>query len=154
MRDGARPDPRAIAEGKKVKLLTVGRKARDLLRRDNADRLVVETFEGIGCSGVAFGEAENVADAIVTMFEAGEFDVCTIIYNRFKSVIAQIPTAQQLIPFALPRGAPRRHDTKSARSTNSSPPKTKSWRSCCRAISPSRSSARCWTARPASRPRA
>ena len=90
-----------LAEGKEVKLLTVGRKAKDLLRRDHADRLG-RTFEGIGSKRVAFSEAEGIANAIVAMYEAGEFDVCTIIYNRFKSVIAQIPTATQLIPFALP----------------------------------------------------
>jgi len=90
-----------LTEGKEVKLLTVGRKAKDLLRRDQANRMV-QTFEGIGSKRVAFTEAEGIANAIVAMYEAGAFDVCTIIYNRFKSVIAQIPTATQLIPFALP----------------------------------------------------
>jgi F-type H+-transporting ATPase subunit gamma len=92
-----------LAQGKEVKLLTVGRKAKDLLRRDQASRLG-QTFEGIGSKRVAFAEAENVANAIVAMYEAGEFDVCTIVYNRFKSVISQVPTATQLIPFALPEG--------------------------------------------------
>ncbi len=92
-----------LAQGKEVKILTVGRKAKDLLRRDQASRWG-QTFEGIGSKRVAFAEAENVANAIVAMYEAGEFDVCTIVYNRFKSVIAQIPTATQLIPFALPEG--------------------------------------------------
>ena len=92
-----------LADGKEVKLLTVGRKAKDLLRRDNAARLG-HTFEGIGSKRVTFAEAENVASTIVQMYEAGEFDVCTIVYNRFKSVISQIPTSTQLIPFALPEG--------------------------------------------------
>ena len=92
-----------LAQGKEVKLLTVGRKAKDLLRRDQASRLG-QTFEGIGSKRVAFAEAETVANAIVAMYEAGEFDVCTIVYNRFKSVISQVPTATQLIPFALPDG--------------------------------------------------
>jgi F-type H+-transporting ATPase subunit gamma len=92
-----------LAQGKEVKLLTVGRKAKDLLRRDQASRLG-QTFEGIGSKRVAFAEAETVANAIVAMYEAGEFDVCTIVYNRFKSVISQVPTATQLIPFALPEG--------------------------------------------------
>jgi F-type H+-transporting ATPase subunit gamma len=92
-----------LAQGKEVKILTVGRKAKDLLRRDQASRLG-QTFEGIGSKRVAFAEAENVANAIVAMYEAGEFDVCTIVYNRFKSVISQVPTATQLIPFALPEG--------------------------------------------------
>lgn len=89
------------AEGKDVKILTVGRKARDLLRRDNASRLV-RSFEGIGSKRVTFQEAQQVADAVVQMYDAGEFDVCTIIFNRFKSVVSQVPTQQQLIPFALP----------------------------------------------------
>jgi F-type H+-transporting ATPase subunit gamma len=92
-----------LAQGKEVKLLTVGRKAKDLLRRDQANRLG-QTFEGIGSKRVTFAEAENVANAIVAMYEAGEFDVCTIVYNRFKSVISQVPTTAQLIPFALPQG--------------------------------------------------
>jgi F-type H+-transporting ATPase subunit gamma len=65
------------------------------------------TFEGIGSKRVTFAEAENVANTIVQMYEAGEFDVCTIVYNRFKSVISQVPTATQLIPFALPEGQTR-----------------------------------------------
>ena len=106
VREARRLVQRLVAEGKEVKLLTVGRKARDLLRRDNADRLT-KSFEGIGSRRVTFAEAEGVAEAIVAMYEAGEFDVCTIVYNRFKSVVTQIPTRAQLIPFALPaRDAP------------------------------------------------
>ena len=92
-----------LADGKEVKLLTVGRKAKDLLRRDNAARLG-QTFEGIGSRRVTFAEAEGVANAIVQMYENGEFDICTVIYNKFKSVISQVPTITQLIPFALPEG--------------------------------------------------
>jgi F-type H+-transporting ATPase subunit gamma len=103
VREARRVIRQLLADGKEVKLLTVGRKAKDLLRRDQADRLG-RTFEGIGSKRVAFSEAEGVANAIVEMYEAGEFDVCTIIYNRFKSVISQVPTATQLIPFALPTG--------------------------------------------------
>jgi F-type H+-transporting ATPase subunit gamma len=104
VREARRVAKQLLAEGKDVKFLTVGRKAKDLLRRDNADR-VGQTFEGIGSKRVSFAEAEGVANAIVTMFEAGEFDICTIIYNRFKSVVAQIPTQRQLIPFSLPESA-------------------------------------------------
>jgi F-type H+-transporting ATPase subunit gamma len=103
VREARRMIRQLLSEGKEVKLLTVGRKAKDLLRRDNADRLG-QTFEGIGSKRVTFAEAEGVAKAVIEMYEAGEFDVCTVIYNRFKSVIAQIPTATQLIPFALPTG--------------------------------------------------
>jgi F-type H+-transporting ATPase subunit gamma len=101
VREGRRIIRQLVADGKDVKVLTVGRKAKDLLRRDQSSRLT-QTFEGIGNKRVTFAEAENVANAIVAMFDAGEFDVCTIVYNRFKSVIAQVPTATQLIPFALP----------------------------------------------------
>jgi F-type H+-transporting ATPase subunit gamma len=103
VREARRVIRQLLADGKEVKLLTVGRKAKDLLRRDQAERLG-KTFEGIGSKRVAFAEAEGVANAIVQMYEAGEFDVCTVIYNRFKSVISQVPTATQLIPFALPTG--------------------------------------------------
>jgi F-type H+-transporting ATPase subunit gamma len=104
VREARRVIKQLLADGKEVKILTVGRKAKDLLRRDQSSRLGL-TFEGIGSKRVAFSEAEGVANAIVQMYEAGEFDVCTVIYNRFKSVISQVPTVQQLIPFALPTDA-------------------------------------------------
>ena len=102
VREARRLIRQLLEEGKEVKILNVGRKGRDLLRRDQADRQV-KSFEGIGRRKVTFVEAEEVARAIVAMFEAGEFDVCTIVYNRFKSVVSQVPTRQQLIPFALPQ---------------------------------------------------
>ncbi len=89
------------SEGKTVKVMTVGRKGRDQLRRDYG-RLLGEKFEDVGKKRLSFAEADAVARRILEMFEAGEFDVCTIVYNRFKSVISQIVTAQQLIPVALP----------------------------------------------------
>jgi F-type H+-transporting ATPase subunit gamma len=101
VREARRAIRALTGEGKEVKLLTVGRKAKDLLRRDNADR-IVRSFEGIGRRKVSFAEAEEVGRAVLHLFDEGAFDVCTIIYNRFKSVVAQIPTQRQLIPFALP----------------------------------------------------
>ncbi|HVI53359.1 MAG TPA: F0F1 ATP synthase subunit gamma [Candidatus Sulfotelmatobacter sp.] len=89
------------AKGKTVKLITVGRKGRDQLRREFG-HLYVETYEGIGRKGVTFSEADNIADKITAMFEAGEFDVCTVVYNRFQSAIAQVVTRQQLVPFPVP----------------------------------------------------
>ena len=89
------------SEGKTVKVMTVGRKGRDQLRRDYS-RLIGQTFEDIGKKRLAFTEADAVARKILEMFEAGEFDVCTIVYNRFRSVISQIVTTQQLIPVSLP----------------------------------------------------
>lgn len=106
VREARRLIRQLLDEGKEVRLLTVGRKARDLLRRDNADRLI-KSFEGIGIRRVAFAEAEAVAAEIIGLFDAGAFDVCTIIYNKFKSVVAQIPTRRQLIPFALSPSAPK-----------------------------------------------
>lgn len=88
-------------QGKTVKIITVGRKGRDQLRRDLGN-LYVETYEGIGRKGVNFAEANNIADKVTAMFEAGEFDVCTVVYNRFQSAIAQVVTRQQLVPFPVP----------------------------------------------------
>jgi F-type H+-transporting ATPase subunit gamma len=90
-----------LARGKQVKIMTVGRKARDNLRRDQG-RLIVESFTEIGRKRLAFAEAKTVADRVLAMYEAGQFDVCTVVFNRFKSAMTQIVTLQQLIPFAAP----------------------------------------------------
>ncbi len=90
-------------QGKQVKILTIGRKARDMLRRDYSS-LIVESYEGIGRRGVTFAEANPIATKVAAMFEAGEFDVATIVYNRFKSAISQIVTRRQLVPFPVPEG--------------------------------------------------
>ena len=86
------------ADGKTVKILFVGRKAHDVMKREFANE-TLDVVIGIGKKGVEFHEATGVADRITTMFEAGEFDVCTIVFNRFKSAMTQIVTPQQLIPF-------------------------------------------------------
>jgi F-type H+-transporting ATPase subunit gamma len=94
---------RLEAEGKTVKILTVGRKGRDYLRRELASRLV----DGISYAGkkrLEFSDAEEVATRVTAMLAAGEIDVCTLIYNRFQSVIAQVVTEQQLIPAPPPAG--------------------------------------------------
>ncbi len=90
-----------VREGKTVKILPVGRKGREQIKRDLSANLV-EGFEGLGRKGVVFSDADMVANTVTAMFEAGEFDVCTLVYNRFQSAIAQVPTRQQLIPFAVP----------------------------------------------------
>lgn len=88
-----------LADGKTVKLLCVGSKGSDLLKSEHRDK-IVDTVTGVGGkSGIAFAEATAVADKITEMFEAGEFDVCSILFNRFKSAMTQIVTHQQLIPF-------------------------------------------------------
>jgi len=98
-----------LADGKTVKILCVGRKGRDQLRRDYG-RLVIETFEGIGRKMLSFEDAERVSRRIAELFGAGEFDVCTIFYNQFKSAISQIVTRQQLIPFASSAAEPSGED--------------------------------------------
>lgn len=90
---------RLRGEGKTVKLMLVGSKGRDLLRSDFKD-LYVDEITGVGGKkGIAFAEATNISDKITDLFEAGEFDVCSIIFNKFQSAMTQVVTQQQLIPF-------------------------------------------------------
>lgn len=100
VRESRRQILRLQSEGKTVKLLTVGRKARDQLRREFG-ALIVETYEDVGRRRLSFADADVVAQKILSMFDAGEFDVCSVIYNKFKSAISQIVTVQQLVPFAV-----------------------------------------------------
>jgi len=86
-----------IAEGKEVKILCVGRKGRDGLRRD-LGRYIVETIELAGVRRVGYANAEEIAARLLTLFDEGAFDVATIFFARFRSAISQIPTAQQVIP--------------------------------------------------------
>ncbi|HTP82014.1 MAG TPA: F0F1 ATP synthase subunit gamma [Alphaproteobacteria bacterium] len=95
---------RLLADGKQVKILCVGRKGRDQLRRDYG-KLIIETMEDVGRKRLTFADAQRVAERVLARFEAGEFDVCTLFYNRFKSAMSQIVTRQQLIPFQLEEGA-------------------------------------------------
>jgi len=88
------------AAGKRVMILIVGRKGRDGLRRDYG-RMIHDSLTDIGRRHLSFDEARDVAERILVLFRAGSFDVCTIIYNRFRSAITQIVTAQQLIPFPI-----------------------------------------------------
>jgi F-type H+-transporting ATPase subunit gamma len=89
---------RLLDDGKEVKVLCVGRKGRDILRR-NFRSLILDTFEDVGRKALSFADATMVGDRVLNMFASGEFDVCTIIYNRFQSAMTQIVTPQQLIPF-------------------------------------------------------
>ena len=91
-------------EGKTVKILTVGKKGRDALRRDYSD-LFVGHVDLTEVKRVGYGDAAGIAQDILKRFEDGEFDVATIFYAKFESVISQKPTAQQVIPFELPEGA-------------------------------------------------
>jgi F-type H+-transporting ATPase subunit gamma len=90
-------------QGKAVKIVTLGRKGRDILRREFG-KLIIDSRTDIGRRGVRFNEAREIADKIFQLYEAGEFDVCTVIFNKFKSAMTQIVTPMQLIPFASPEG--------------------------------------------------
>jgi len=89
------------AEGKTVKIITVGRKGAVYLKREFASRIVAE-FSFANKKRIGFEDASEVSTKISEMLDAGEFDVCTLIYNRFKNVISQTPVGQQLIPAPLP----------------------------------------------------
>jgi F-type H+-transporting ATPase subunit gamma len=88
------------SEGKQVKILCVGRKGAEQLRR-NYEKLILEVVE-LRVKNVSFANAEEVAKKILARYEAGEFDVATLFFSRFKSVIAQIPTGLQIIPPVFP----------------------------------------------------
>jgi F-type H+-transporting ATPase subunit gamma len=93
-----------IAQGKEVKILPVGRKGYDQLRR-LYEKQIVDHVELRGVRSLGYEHAEGVAQKVRALFERGEFDVATLFYSRFKSVIAQIPTAQQIIPPVFPAAA-------------------------------------------------
>ena len=95
---------RLLSEGKTVKLLMVGRKGAEALRREFEDRYV-DRLDLRGVRQVAFTHADDIANKVFALFEAGEFDVATIYFAEFKSVISQIPTALQLIPAHIPEDA-------------------------------------------------
>ena len=92
-------------QGKTVKLLCVGRKGRDMLRREYGD-LIVEFIDGVaGKRRIGFADAERIAQKILQLYEAGEFDVATMIFSRFKSAMSQIVTFKQLVPVEAPDAA-------------------------------------------------
>ena len=96
---------RLLADGKDVKILCVGKKGYDQLKRQYASR-IVETMEFRGVRQLTFEHAEKVAQLVLELFARGEFDVATLFFARFKSVISQIPTAQRLIPAEIPADEP------------------------------------------------
>src|SRR5271169_4626269 len=93
-----------LADGKEIKFFCVGRKGFEQLRRLYEGR-IIETVDLRAVRQIKFENADEIGAKIVAMFNAGQFDVCTLFFSRFKSVIAQIPTAQQLIPAVFPQGA-------------------------------------------------
>jgi len=97
---------RALAlmnQGKEVKFFCVGRKGYEQLRRQ-FDKQIVEHLDLRSVRQIGFVNAEDIAKKVLARFDNGEFDVCTLFYSRFRSVIAQIPTAQQIIPLVVEEG--------------------------------------------------
>jgi F-type H+-transporting ATPase subunit gamma len=94
---------RLVRDGKTVKILCVGRKGYDQLRREFG-RQILERIDLKGVRQVGFANAQEIAGKVRALFEAGEFDVATLYFSEFKSVISQKPTALQVIPAKLPEG--------------------------------------------------
>jgi F-type H+-transporting ATPase subunit gamma len=95
---------RLMAEGKTVKIICVGKKGYDILRRQFAQQ-IIELIDLRSVRQLGFEQGDMIAQKVLARFEAGEFDVATLFYSRFRSVIAQIPTAQQIIPAQIEAGA-------------------------------------------------
>jgi F-type H+-transporting ATPase subunit gamma len=94
---------RLMGQGKTVKILCVGKKGHDVLRRQFGQQ-IIDLVDLRAVKQIGYGEAEMVASKVLNLFEAGEFDVATLFFSRFRSVIQQIPTAQQIIPVELGTG--------------------------------------------------
>ena len=86
--------------GKVVKFLCIGRKGRDQLKGEFGDE-ILHTYEDVGRGGIEFAEAENITNRVLELFDAGEFDVCMIIYNKFVSAITQVVTPKKIIPVEM-----------------------------------------------------
>ncbi len=93
-----------LADGKTVKILCVGKKGYEQLKRQY-ERLILDVVDLRSVKNIGYGNAQSVAERVIAMFGAGEFDVATVFYSRFRSVIQQIPTAQRLIPAEIPAQA-------------------------------------------------
>src|SRR5690606_10143320 len=93
---------RLLAEGKQVKILCVGRKGYDMLRRDYG-QYIIDRVDLREVKQIGFANADAIARKVIGLFDEGQFDVCTLFYSQFKSVITQVPTARQIIPAAVDR---------------------------------------------------
>jgi F-type H+-transporting ATPase subunit gamma len=149
VREARRTIRALLAEGKTVKVFCVGRKGRDQLRRDFAG--TSSRASPTSAAALSFGDAQKVAARVMEMFAAGEFDVASVVFNRFKSAMTQIVTSQQLIPPPAPEAEPAAAPaTMGGAVYEFEPDEARSWPTCCRATSPSSSSASCWRTRRAS----
>ncbi|UVC16618.1 F0F1 ATP synthase subunit gamma [Mesorhizobium onobrychidis] len=93
-----------LADGKQVKIICVGKKGFDILRRDYAS-LIIDRVDLREVKTLDFVNADAIAKKVIQLFNEGGFDICTLFYSQFKSVISQIPTAQQIIPAGVPSAA-------------------------------------------------
>jgi F-type H+-transporting ATPase subunit gamma len=93
-----------LANGKKVKIICVGKKGFDILRRDYAE-LIIERVDLREVKTLGFVNADAIAKKVIQLFNEGGFDICTLFYSQFKSVISQVPTAQQIIPAGVASAA-------------------------------------------------
>jgi F-type H+-transporting ATPase subunit gamma len=96
---------RLMQEGKEVKFFCVGKKGYDILRRTYA-RQIVEHVDLRDVKKLAFSDADAIGQKLLAMYAEGQFDVCTLFFARFRSVISQVPTAQRIIPAEVPEGGP------------------------------------------------
>ena len=112
---------RLTAEGKQVKIVTIGRKARDIMKRDLSESIIESVVSLGGKKRLNFADARVVSDIVMREFGAENFDVCTIIYNQFVNVMVQKPTAQQLIPFSIPAPAVANTNSKDVQTENKGP---------------------------------
>lgn len=101
VRAARRKIDKLVAEGKTVKVMTVGRKGREQLRRLHGDK-IISSKENLARTVVGFSVADEIGRELIRRFEDGEFDVASIFYNRFQSAMTQIVTEQRLIPASLP----------------------------------------------------
>ncbi|MBZ9855431.1 F0F1 ATP synthase subunit gamma [Mesorhizobium sp. CA13] len=95
---------RLLADGKQVKIICVGKKGFDILRRDYAS-MILDRIDLREVKTLGFVNADAIAKKVIHLFNEGGFDICTLFYSQFKSVISQVPTAQQIIPAAEPPAA-------------------------------------------------
>jgi F-type H+-transporting ATPase subunit gamma len=93
-----------VAEGKDVKILCVGKKGRDALKRKYS-HLIIDLVDLSGSKRISFDDAQPIAQRALSMFDSNEFDICTLFYAKFISVLTQKVTAQQIIPASIPEGA-------------------------------------------------
>ena len=118
-RDAQKYAHELMADGKDVSIICAGTKGRDLARRNMPEK-IEKSFTGITAkTPIQYVDSQEVSDYVLAQFEAGAFDVCTLIYNEFRSVLVQKPVRQQLIPFNLPEGGANDNEEAAEEATKS-----------------------------------